>query len=99
VSPVPVDDTLEKMEPALSDGRDEPRIDETTIPDRAHGPLTSLTWADEIPDLDVATPVAARPLSGAPAADKDWPHLPTMDTEHHSNTDLQPKLPPLWWRG
>jgi hypothetical protein len=92
MSPVHVDDTLKNMETALSDGRPaehEYRIDKTTTQDQAHSPLTSLKWADEIPNLDIVPQVAARPLSGSPAADKDWPLLPTTDMENYSHTDLQ----------
>ena len=92
-----MDDPLEKMETALTDGRPaehEYRIDKTTTPDQAHSPLTSLKWADEIPDLDIVSPVAARLLRGSPAADKDWPLLPTTDMENYSDTDLQPNFPP-----
>ena len=86
VSPVPVDDTLEKMEKALPDGRpaehEEYRIDKTTTPDQTHSPLTSLKWADEIPNLDIVPPVAAQTLSGSPAANKDLPLLPTTDMKN-----------------
>ena len=101
VSPLPVDDTLERMEMALSVGRpaghEESRLDKLATPEQAHGPLTSLKWADETPDLDMVQPLAARPSSGALAADKDWPPLPTPDMDHHSATDLRPQFPPWWW--
>jgi hypothetical protein len=49
VSPIPADDTLERMK-ALSEGRpagrDESRIDKPTNTAQAHGAPTSMKWAD-----------------------------------------------------
>jgi hypothetical protein len=96
VSPVHVDDTLEQMESAPSDGRtdghEESRIDKITTQEQARDPPTPTKWADEVPDLERVPSVDARPLSSAPAADKDWPTLPITDMGNHSDTELHKTL-------
>ena len=88
VSPIPADDTLVRMDTAPSEGRpadlNESLIDKPTHTSQAHGALTSLKWADEIPDLDMEQPVV-----GHPAADTEWPPLPKTDVEQLSATDLR----------
>ena len=88
VSPIPADDTLERMDTAPSEGRpadlDESLIDKPTHTAQAHGAPTSLKWADEIADLDMEQPVV-----GHPAADTEWPPLPETDVEQLSATDLR----------
>jgi hypothetical protein len=92
VSPIPMDDSLERMEMALSAGwpasHEESRTDKPVTPDQVHGAPSSSKSADEIPDLDMDKPVVSRPSSGALAADEDWAPLPKTDMDHHSATDL-----------
>ena len=93
MSPIPAEDTLEKMDTAPSEGRpaglNESLIDKPTHTAQVHGASTSLKWADEIRDLDMEMPVV-----GHPAADTEWPPLPKTDVEQLSATDLRHHLSP-----
>jgi hypothetical protein len=96
VSPGPVDDTPEQMESAPSDGRtdwhEESLIDKITTQKQARDPPIHTKLADEVPDLELVPSVDARPLSSAPAADKDGPILPITDMDNHGDTELHPTL-------
>jgi hypothetical protein len=94
--PIHVDDTLEQMKSAPSDGRtdghEESRTDKITTQEQARDPPTPTKWEDEVPDLELVPSEDARPLNRAPVADNDWPILPKTDMGNHSDTELRPTL-------